>query len=192
MCVVFNTGERKCSYADYLSWGEGEKIEIIDGEVYRIPPAHSRQHQQVLRQLSIEFSLFLREREGEAYFAPFDVRLQSEKKEDDEVYNFVQPDLTVILDQKKLDNKGCKGTPDLTIEILSPSSVKLDRLKKYQLYEKAGVKEYWIVDTMNESIEVYVLDDQQYVVFGVFTKEDTIQVPTLRGLEIDLNQIFRS
>ncbi|WP_066295198.1 Uma2 family endonuclease [Bacillus sp. FJAT-29937] len=189
--MVFNSGERKSSYADYLSWGEGERIEIIDGDMIRIPPAHFRKHQQVLRELSIEFSLFLREKEGEAYFAPFEVRLQSEKKADDEVYNFVQPDLTVVIDSKKLDEKGCRGTPDLIVEILSPTSVKLDRWKKYQLYERAGVKEYWIVDAMNESIEVYVLDDQKYVVYGVFTREEAIQVPTLRGLEIDLNQIFK-
>jgi Uma2 family endonuclease len=184
--------ERKYSYADYLVWDAGERIEIINGDIYVMTPAPSRKHQQVLRELSTEFTLFLRDKDCEVFFAPFDVRLHSGDKQDNEVYNIVQPDLTVVCDKTKLDEKGCKGTPDMVIEILSPASVKLDRWKKYQLYEKVGVKEYWIVDAINESIEVYLLNGQIYEFHGVFTKEDTIQVRTLKGLELKIKQIFEN
>ncbi|MFZ3590252.1 Uma2 family endonuclease [Bacillus sp. DJP31] len=181
--------ERKYSYADYLVWDE-DRIEVIDGIVINMTPAPSRKHQQVLREISTEFSLFLRDKECEVFFAPFDVRLLSEGNKDDETYNVVQPDLTVICDKEKLDEKGCKGSPDIIIEILSPASVKIDRWKKYQLYEKAGVKEYWIVDVNNESVEVYYLEDKQFEFHGVFTREDTMSVLTIKGLELNLNTIF--
>src|SRR5690625_2854275 len=98
-------GDRKYTYADYLTWDEGERLEIIDGTVFNMSPAPSRKHQQVLRELATDFSLFLRDKECEVFFAPFDVRLLSKNKKDDETFNIVQPDLTVVCDQNKLDSK---------------------------------------------------------------------------------------
>lgn len=181
---------KKYSYADYLTWDEVERFELIDGKVYNMSPAPSRRHQQILRELSTAFSVYLREKECEVFFAPFDVRLLVDNKQDEEIYNVVQPDLSIVCDQEKLDDKGCNGAPDMIIEILSPASVKLDRWKKYQLYEKAGVKEYWLVDPVNESVEIHLLIENQYKFHGVFTKDDTISVTVLPGLELKLNQIF--
>lgn len=178
------------TYADYLKWDEGERLELIDGEIFNMSPAPSRIHQQILRELSTAFSVFLRGKECEVFFAPFDVRLLTENKQDIEINNVVQPDLSVVCDQKKLDDKGCNGAPDMIVEILSPSSVKLDRWKKYQLYEKAGVKEYWLVDPINESVEVHLLIGEYYKFQGVYTKEDTATVHVLAGFELDLYQIF--
>jgi Uma2 family endonuclease len=182
--------KEKYSYADYLTWDEGARFELIDGEIFNMSPAPSRRHQQVLRELSTAFSVFLREKECEVFFAPFDVRLLVENKQDDDINNVVQPDLSIVCDKDKLDDKGCNGAPDMIIEILSPSSVKLDRWRKFQLYEKAGVKEYWLVDPINESVEIYLLISGQYKFQGVFTKDDTISVNILTGLKLDLNQIF--
>ncbi|WP_084782123.1 Uma2 family endonuclease [Bacillus niameyensis] len=182
--------KRKYSYADYLMWEEGERIELINGEIFNMSPAPSVRHQKILGELFTAFSNFLRGKECEVFFAPFDVRLKVEDKQDTEIQNVVQPDLLVICDQNKLDDKGCNGAPDLIIEILSPSSVKLDRWIKYQLYEEVGVKEYWIVDPTNESVEIHLLIDGNYKFQGVFTKEDAISVHVLSGLELDLNQIF--
>jgi Uma2 family endonuclease len=95
-----------------------------------------------------------------------------------------------VCDKEKLDDKGCKGAPDMIIEVLSPSSVKLDRWKKYQLYEKTGVNEYWLVDPVNNSVEIHHLIDDQYKFQGVFTKDDTISVNIFPGFKLDLNQIF--
>ncbi len=182
--------KQKYSYADYLTWDDEERLELIDGEIFNMSPAPSRRHQQVLRELSTAFSVFLRGKDCEVFFAPFDVRLLAENKKNDEIEHVVQPDLSIVCDQEKLDDRGCNGAPDMIVEILSPSSVKLDRWKKYQLYEKAGVKEYWLVDPMNESVEIHLLSGNQYTFHGVYTKDDTISVHVLSGLEIDLHQIF--
>ncbi|WP_018933100.1 Uma2 family endonuclease [Gracilibacillus lacisalsi] len=180
----------KYTYADYRTWNDGERVELIDGEIFNMSPAPSRRHQEVLRELSTAFSVFLRERECEVFFAPFDVRLFVDNKNDDDINNVVQPDLSIVCDQEKLDDKGCNGSPDMIIEILSPSSVKLDRWKKYHLYEKAGIKEYWLVDPVNESVEIHLLVGDQYKFQGVFTKDDTISVNIITGLKVVLNQIF--
>lgn len=153
-------------------------------------PAPSRQHQQILGELFKAFSDFLRERTCEVYFAPFDVRLFTENKKDADINNVVQPDLSVVCDKNKLDDKGCHGAPDLIIEVLSPSSIKMDRWNKYRLYEKAGVKKYWLVDPTNQSVEVHLFVSQQYEFQGIFTKEDTVSVHLLPDLTIDLNEIF--
>ncbi|QCJ43861.1 Uma2 family endonuclease [Bacillus sp. S3] len=182
--------KRKYSYADYLTWSEGKRHELIDGEIFDMSPAPSRGHQRVLRELSTAFSIFLRDKKCEVFFAPFDVRLLTENKHDNEINNVVQPDLSIVCDQEKLDDRGCNGAPDMIIEVLSPSSVKLDRWKKFHLYEKAGVKEYWLVDPVNESVEIHLLIGDYYKFQGVFTKDDSISVHVLTGLELDLNQIF--
>ncbi|MFA1819615.1 Uma2 family endonuclease [Virgibacillus oceani] len=182
--------KRKNVYADYLTWDEGERVELIDGEIFNMSPAPSRKHQHVLRELSAAFTDFLRDKECEVYFAPFDVRLLTENKQVDEIDNVVQPDLSIVYDKEKLDDKGCNGSPDLIIEVISPSSVKLDRWKKYQLYEKAGVKEYWLVDPVNDSVEKHVLIDGHYEFQGVLTKNDSVSTHVLSGLELDLEQIF--
>lgn len=104
--------------------------------------------------LSYQLMDFFRERNCQVFAAPFDVRLFSEGKDDDEVFYVVQPDLSVICDKNKLDEKGCAGSPDLIIEIVSPSSAKMDKMMKRNFYEEALVKEYWIVNPQNELIEV--------------------------------------
>jgi Uma2 family endonuclease len=158
--------------------------------IFNISPAPSRRHQQILRELATAFSAFLHGKKCEVYFAPFDVRLFSEKKQDADVDTVVQPDLSVICNKDKLDDKGCNGAPDMIIEVLSPSSVKLDRWNKYRLYEAAGVKEYWLVDPANESVEVHLLIEDHYELQGAFTKEDAVAVHVLKELELDLNEIF--
>lgn len=181
---------KKHSYADYLTWDEGERVEIIDGNIINMSPAPSRKHQQILRELSTAFTNFLRDKKCEVFFAPFDVRLLTENKQDKDIENVVQPDLSIVCDQNKLDDKGCNGAPDMIIEVLSPSSVKLDRWTKYQLYEKAGVQEYWLVDPVNEAVEIHRLVEGCFKFQGVFTKDDTISIDMLTGMELDLQPIF--
>lgn len=178
------------SYADYCSWDESVRVELIDGVVYDMSPAPNRRHQEILREFSLVFGGFLKDKSCEVYFAPFDVRLFSEKKKDEDVFTVVQPDLTVVCDKSKLDDRGCNGSPDFILEILSPSSAKHDRWRKHVLYQKAGVREYWIVDPLNETVEVFLLDEGQYRLNGAFSKEDTVAVHVLDGLEIELGRIF--
>jgi Uma2 family endonuclease len=180
---------RRYTYADYLTWDDQERWELIDGIPYNMTPAPSPDHQRILLRLSRKIADYLEGGACEAFIASFDVRLfPHEKKNDDHV---VQPDLTVICDPSKITEKGCEGVPDLIIEVLSPSTAKKDRGQKKRLYERAGVKEYWIVDPSNQTVEVFMLSDQgMYKEAGLYGKEDEIKVGLFEVLSIDLNTIF--
>lgn len=134
--------------------------------------------------------------EGEAYMmspAPFDVRLSKEGYSDDKVKTVVQPDVTVICDEDKLDDKGAVGAPDFIVEIVSPSSVFMDYVKKSNIYGEYGVKEYWIVDPKDSCVLVYKIDEN--AVYGkpeMYSKEDTVKVNIFEDLVIDLKTIFQN
>lgn len=183
--------DRKLSYADYLAMPKDERIEIINGIPYDMSPAPSTKHQEVSMNLSYQLMDFFRTKDCQVFAAPFDVRLFSEEKNDEKVHNVVQPDLSVICDKSKLDEKGCCGSPDFIIEILSPSSAKMDKMIKRNLYEKAQVKEYWIVDPQNELIEIYHLDkDNLYRKPLFFSTEDVIESISYKGLKMEVKEIF--
>ncbi|MGB1282992.1 MAG: Uma2 family endonuclease, partial [Polaribacter sp.] len=150
------------TYADYLLWQFSERVELIKGKIFKMSPAPKRIHQDISR--NIEFKLFahLRKQPCKVYYAPFDVRL-SKKKKDQLIETVVQPDICVICDEKKLDDRGCLGAPDLIVEILSPSTKKKDITDKFNLYEENGVREYWIVDPDNQTLLKYVLKDKKYI-----------------------------
>lgn len=192
MSSPLHSPERRYNFQDYLGWSDEERWELIDGVPHNMSPSPSTKHQQILRELAVEFSTYLRGKTCEAFIAPFDVRLSAEGKSDDQVNNVVQPDLSVICDPNKLDEKGCKGSPDLIIEILSPSTGKLDRWIKYKLYERTGVKEYWIVEPANSTVEVFTLNEQgQFELHAVYGKEDQVKVGLFDDLVIDLQIIFK-
>jgi len=133
------------TYADYLSWDEG-RWELIDGQVWDMTPAPSRMHQEVSINLSSLLHEFFKERDCSVYAAPFDVRLSDDDDAEDYIITtVVQPDISVICDQTKLDDQGCVGTPDVVVEILSPATATKDLKVKRAWYEKYGVKEYWLV-----------------------------------------------
>ncbi|GEN35063.1 Uma2 family endonuclease [Aneurinibacillus danicus] len=181
---------RRYTYADYLNWTNDERWELVDGVPYAMSPAPSRKHQEVLGELSRQFANYLVGKPCRSYIAPFDVRLFAEDKSDEQIVNVVQPDLTVVCDDSKLDDRGCKGTPDLVVEILSPATGKQDRWLKYKLYERVGVKEYWIVDPLLQTVEVFILDDERYILSGVFGNKDMLRVTLFEDLEIDLRLVF--
>lgn len=128
---------------------------------------------------------FLKGKPCEAYAAPFTVRLG----EDDDNGSTVEPDIVVVCDRSKLDDKGCKGAPDLVVEIISPSTARIDRLIKFNKYKQAGVKEYWIVDPDTMIAQVYVLKNGQYIL-NVYGDTDTAPVTVLPGCTINLQDIF--
>ncbi|MEQ8221807.1 MAG: Uma2 family endonuclease, partial [Candidatus Eremiobacterota bacterium] len=115
--------EKKFSYADYLTWPEDERWEIIDGIAYNMSPSPSDIHQEVISQLLTELNLYFREKKCKVYPAPFDLRLSENKLDgDDKIYDVVQPDIMVVCDSSKISYKGCKGSPDIVIEVLSLST----------------------------------------------------------------------
>lgn len=148
-----NQNERY-TFKDFLNWPEDERWELIDGIPY-MQAMPSRIHQKVSGELFRQISNYLQGKPYEVYSAPFCVRLPKNDEKDDETSTVVAPDLAIICDPSKLDEKGCLGAPDLIMEIISPASVKTDRVLKFNIYERAGVKEYWIVEPEGKVINVF-------------------------------------
>lgn len=144
------TKEETYTIEDIYALPEGERAELIDGEIYDMAPPN-RRHQKILNFINTEINLYIRKNNGECeiYPSPFAVFLN----EDDR--NYVEPDISVICDQSKLDDKGCNGAPDWIIEIVSPGSRQMDYYKKLFKYRTAGVREYWVVDPERQFVTVY-------------------------------------
>jgi Uma2 family endonuclease len=183
--------EKQYTYRDYLQWDEGERCELIEGIAFDMAPAPSRQHQDILRELLTLFSIYLKDKKCRVYPAPFDVRLPAGEEKDEDIKTVVQPDISVICDSSKLDEKGCRGAPDLIIEITSPSTSKKDMIFKLSLYEKAGVKEYWIVWPEGKTVMVFKLSENgKYGRPEVYSDEDTVKVGIFKDFEIDMKNVF--
>jgi Uma2 family endonuclease len=176
------------TYADYLSWLFPERVELIKGHL-RMMPAPSNKHQKLSGNLYYEIARFLKKRPCQVRYAPFDVRLKR-TVEDNEVTTVVQPDLCVVCDPKLFDEKGCNGAPDMIIEILSESTSKHDLVTKYELYEEAGVGEYWVVYPYEKVIDVFYLNAGKYFLAKKYIENDLMEVKTLPGLVIDMKDIF--
>lgn len=182
---------KRYSYADYLTWFDDKRRELIDGFIKMMTPAPARNHQEVLTNLFRDISYFLKKKKCKIYTAPFDVRLPVNDKENEKTYNVVQPDICIICDKTKLDEKGCIGAPDMIIEIVSPSSSERDVKDKYALYEKVGVKEYWIVYPAEKTISVFKLKEGKYILDAMYAGKDKIQPGIFKGaLTIQLDEIF--
>ena len=186
-----NESQRVYTYGDYLQWDEG-RCELIDGVVYDMTPAPSRTHQRILTELLTRIRIQLGRRERcEVYAAPFDVRLPDTDEADDRIRTVVQPDIAVICDPSKLDDRGCLGAPDWIIEIVSPSTASQDYIRKLALYEKHGVREYWIVHPIDKIVTVYrITDGSGYGRPGIYSVEDRVEAGVAEGLVIDLGEVL--
>jgi len=179
------------TYADYLKWNFEERLELFRGKIFRLS-APNRQHQEIAREIFVPLANFLKNKQCQVFIAPFDVRLPvKNRKKDNEVTTVVQPDICVICDEEKLDKRGCCGAPDLMVEILSPGNSKKEVKLKYELYEEAGVLEYWIVYPEEENVGVFILNEHQKYKPAVFyAGNDTIKSVSVSGFVIKLNDIF--
>ena len=188
--------KKQYTYADYLTWQFSERVELIKGWLYKMSPAPRRVHQKIEVILLNNFFNFLETSKCEVYPAPFDVRLIKNKgQKNQEINTVVQPDICVICDLEKLDDKGCIGAPDLIIEILSDSTAKKDYNEKFNLYEENGVKEYWIVNPASHTIEIFSLMDDKYESLGLFNEKEgvkTVDSKLFPELKIELKTIFES
>lgn len=179
------------TYADYLTWQFDEMVELIKGKVQRMSPAPLRWHQFVSNRLSYKITSYFETHPCNIYVAPFDVRLYKTDKNDNKVLTVVQPDISVICDSSKLDDRGCIGSPDLIIEILSKTSKKRDIHDKYDLYEENGVLEYWIVDPYAPAIDIFKLENGQYELFANYIeKNDLIKSSIFPDMNIHWEDIF--
>ena len=172
------------TYADYLSWDDNIRRELIDGVIYMMAPPN-RRHQRVSGELFKQLAVFLTGKSCEVYHAPFGVRLNAAEGDD----NVVEPDIVVVCDKSKLDDMGCVGAPDMIVEILSPSTSAYDKWVKFNKYLRAGVREYWIVDPADHTVNAYVLENGKYTV-QVYGDTDTPTVHVLDGCAINLSEIF--
>ena len=183
------------TYADYLTWQFEQTVELIKGKILRMA-APNRKHQDISWQLSGRFYTSFKGLPCKVYAAPFDVRLLDKKKSqkaNKDVLTVVQPDLCVICDKEKLDEKGCIGAPDLIIEILSASNSKKEMRTKKELYEENEEKEYWIIDPTHETLLQYSLQDNGiYTPPLIFVNDETVQSSVFPTLEIDLSELFES
>jgi Uma2 family endonuclease len=171
------------TYADYCTWDDDERWELINGEVYAMSPAPTTKHQGISVNLSGQLFNFLIGKPCRLFVAPFDVRLNAEDEDD----TVVQPDLVVICDLSKIDDKGCKGAPDLVVEILSPSTAKKDRITKLNVYQSVGVREYWIIDPETQTVQVCVFENGM---MKGYDDTETVPVTVLPGCAIDLQAVF--
>ena len=187
MALPLRKEDPRYTYADYLTWDDDERWQIIEGVPYLMSPAPTRDHQEKNGELHRQIANFLKGKPCKVYAAPFDVRLFPEDDDSDDT--IVQPDIVVVCDQNKLEKRGCAGAPDMVIEILSPSTAWLDKHKKLQVYRKAGVREYWMVDLDTKTISVHILKEGEYVI-STYGDTDTAPVYVLDGLSIDLPDVF--
>lgn len=173
------------TYADYCAWLDDMRYELIDGVAYAMGPAPLRVHQKVLMELAYQVRSALEGKPCEVYMAPFDVRLPKSDETDDLVDTVVQPDLSVICDSKKLDRRGCRGAPDWVVEVLSRSTASHDQMLKRRVYERAGVKELWLVHPVDRIVTIYRLDAGRYGAPDVFELKDSLAVGILPEIVID-------
>ena len=179
------------TYADYLTWKFDEFVELIKGRVVRPMAGAGRRHQTVSRRLAYRIEDFLLDKQCEMFNAPFDVRLTSSTGNGDaQIRSVVQPDIFVVCDQAKLDERGCLGAPDWVIEIVSPGNTAHDTRTKFGLYEENGVREYWIVYPGQQTIEAYVLENERYELAAEYAQPGPMPVTTLPGLVLEWSQIF--
>ena len=180
------------TYADYLLWHFKERVELIKGKILKMSPAPNRKHQEISLSTTLILAKLLKNKPCKMYIAPFDVRLINfkESTKDNQVTSVVQPDLCVICDQNKLDDKGCIGSPDLIIEILSPGNSKREMDIKFDLYEENGVKEYWIVNPIEKNIYIYVLENERYIGIKPLIETSTLISPTFPKLKFAVKKVF--
>ena len=173
--------DKRLSYADYLNLPGSERWELISGLPYAMSGA-SVAHQELCRNLSFALVEHFRGSSCQVFFAPLEVRLSE--------HDIVQPDVMVVCDRSKLRPTYVEGPPTIVVEIVSPSSLRHDRLRKFRLYAKAGVQEYWIFYPESPLAEVYWLDGEGYRAHGVYSEKESLISPSFPDLYLPLESIF--
>jgi Uma2 family endonuclease len=185
--------DKKYSYADYLLWKLQERVELIKGKIFKMSPAPNITHQKIAWNLNGLFYQKFQNHSCSLFSAPFDVVLLNLKKStpEKEIFTVVQPDLCIICDEEKLaDGKKCVGAPDLIIEILSPGNSKKEMDIKFDLYEEAKVKEYWLVYPETKGIQIFTLINDKYIGLKPVAEDQILKSPLFPELNLDLSFVF--
>ena len=179
------------SYADYYKWQFDERVELINGKVYEMSPAPNRLHQDIVVNILISIKNFLQDKRCKVYVAPFDVRLPKKGMDDKSIFTVLQPDVCVICDITKLDKKGCVGGPDIVVEVLSNGNNSKELKNKYDVYEEAGVKEYWVISPQNQTVTIYTLVDGKFQPSRIMVQGDMITSIVLDDFSLSLTELFK-
>jgi Uma2 family endonuclease len=178
------------TYADYLKIPFEGAMELIKGKIFKMSPSPSPYHQEVSGRIFTMISNYLWKQPCKVFSAPFDVILPKTNQDVMRSDVVLQPDICVICDLDLIKERGCFGPPDWVIEILSPSTTKRDFQDKFEIYESSGVKEYWIVEPLNQTVEVFVLENNKYHRITTYVKDDIVPCITLPELTINLEEVF--
>ena len=176
------------TYSDYLLWQFSERVELIKGFIRKMSPSPSSSHQKISYNITGAFFETFKRNSCSVYVAPFDVRLPIKSAKKDST--IVQPDLCVICDETLLDEQGCNGAPDLIVEILSPNNSNHDLHTKFNLYQEAEVKEYWIVEPQEKIVLVYCLKDGHYFGLKPFVEGQIIESLLFPELKVAVDDVF--
>ncbi len=188
---VLKRDELRHTYADYLEWSNTYGDELIDGTAYvREPPSPSWSHQAIVGELYRQIANALQGKPCRVSLAPLDVRLPKLSEEDDQIDTVVQPDVLIISDPQKIDARGVLGAPDWVAEVLSPSTARYDRKLKVPVYERAGVRELWLIDPINCTLSAYRLDAGHYGRPTVLKLEGRTSLTAVPGVTIDWEQVL--
>lgn len=180
------------TYADYLQWRFVDRLELLRGKIFPMSGPNTR-HQVISGRFFASLYNHLEKQRCQVFSAPFAVRLPLKGRfHDDEITTVVQPDLCVVCDETKLDDRGCCGAPDLVVEILSPGNSDKEVRLKYDLYEEAGVREYWVVNPVEENVVVHALDlsSGKFVGLKMYAGSDVIRSVSVAGFELDVDRLF--
>ena len=185
--------EPRFTYGDYVQWQGDDRWELIDGIAFDMSPAPSRLHQDVVLGVGRQLADKLDDGPCRVYVAPFDVRLPETDEADDEITTVVQPDVSVICDRSKLDRAGCRGAPDFILEVGSPRTQVRDRLQKRDLYERHGMREYWVLDPDERDLLIHRLDGKSRLFKQAIQlkAKNRTAVACFDGLSIDWRRVYR-
>jgi len=179
------------TYADYLIWSRPYGDELIDGTAYvREPPSPSPSHQKIVVELGLQVAAALREKNSEVYVAPLDVRLPRSVEKDDLIDTVVQPDVLIVCDPRKVGERGVHGAPDWIAEVLSPSTARHDRFVKLPAYEQAGVREVWLINSVDRTVSIYRLEAGRYGHATVLQLKGKTQLTAVPGVIIDWDRVL--
>jgi Uma2 family endonuclease len=180
------------TYADYFMWRFEERVELIKGKIFKMSPAPNRIHQFLSIRIGSKLDVFLEDKPCMVYAAPFDVRFPRKSKNDKDIITVLQPDVCVICDHSKLDDRGGIGAPDIVVEVLSKGNNSKELKNKYEIYEESGVREYWVVSPDSETFIVHTLVDGKFVPSRALTHGDVLTSEVLPGFSLDLGQLFEA
>ncbi len=179
------------TYGEYLTWPDGQRVELIDGIAYvREPPAPSWTHQELVLELAHQVRLTLEGKPARVCIAPLDVRLPRSDEADEQIDTVVQPDVFVVCDRHRLDQRGLRGAPDWLAEVLSPSTARHDRIVKLPVYERAGVREFWLIDPRNLTLAIYLLQNGRYGRPTILQLKGQTALTAVPGITIDWDRLL--